>query len=102
MEKVFLLFPEVASCAFGVLALMCASSPMLSSAIVVLPTVKSFQVYPLSVEYSSEMDGAEPTACMEMVELACLAVNVSTVSSSTYSHLLTVECVRFAEMSAMS
>ena len=84
---------------FVVFALITIWSPTLARVTVVYPTMKSF--HPSPVLYSNETSGAEPTFCMATVELASSAMNVSPLYS-TYSHLLTVECVRFAEMSAMS
>lgn len=84
---------------FVVFALSHILSPTFASVTVVSPTMKSF--HPSPVLYSNETSGAEPTFCMATVELASSAVNVSPLYS-TYSHLLTVECVRFAEMSAIS
>ena len=47
-----------------------------SNVTVVEPTVNVFQVYPLSVEYSSDTDGAELFVAMLTVELSSSATNV--------------------------
>jgi hypothetical protein len=84
---------------FVVFALITTWSPMFAKVTVVSSTMKSFHPFP--VLYSNETSGGVPTFYIATVEFASSAVNVRPLYS-TYSHLLTVECVRFAEMSAMS
>jgi hypothetical protein len=62
---------------FVVFARMPTLSPTFSNVTVVVPMMKSNQVIPLSVVYSKDIDGAEPTFYIATVELASLAMNVS-------------------------